>query len=93
MLDRCDVTLGFPLRIDFQTPQAVGQTHFPASDIEAKHIAQRMGWIGGHDEASPAAVGGRRGESGRHRRLADAALAPDEDDAAFENGVQTVSST
>ena len=87
-LDGSDVCVGLAVGVDLERPQRVGDGGLAVADGAAEEVGERMGGVGGDEQATPAAGGGGEAQGRRRGGLADAALAPDEDDGAVQDLVE-----
>ena len=80
--------LGLPVGVDLQGPQPVGDGRPAVADGAAEQVGERVGGVGGDEQAAPAAARGDEAEGRRGRRLADAALASDEEEGKVQDRVE-----
>ena len=87
-LDAVDIARRLFLPVDLERGEAFGQLALGRTDASLENVRGRVGGIGRHQQhALPAPAGGQR-ECRRAGRLADAALATEEDDLAVQEAGQ-----
>ena len=87
-LDGREVLVRLPVRVDLERPQRGGQRGFFVPDWAPEQVGQRVCRVGRDEQTAPAALGGDEGQCRGDGRLADTALAADEQEPTCQEVVQ-----
>lgn len=79
---------GFHIGVDLQPPNAIDELCPPVADRRCEDVPERVCRVGRDEQTAPVALGGDEGQCCGDGRLADTALAADEQEPTCQEVVQ-----